>query len=193
MEDISATIAYLEHIGSSSADTQVQVLASPQHPLSPDTVVNASANETATGPEKPFLMYDGIKVIGDEEFQKNVVMTLEFAKKYSPPDYQFIKENNKWIKSTDMLKTAGAGIDGINWGREHLNGGLKVYKNIRGAVMTAAHESGHNLAYRTNRSNFDNETYADSFAKSAQKNLSYVNESEMEKFYAEFDFSKFKK
>lgn len=152
--------------------------------------VKAAPVPTAT---EPFLMYDGIKIIGDEQFQKDNVMWLEFAKKYSPQDYQFIRSNTKWIKST-TIPAAGAGGDGFYWNKSFLrmmieNKNINSGENLKGAVATAAHESGHNSVFNTDRMN---ETYANIFYHKAWDNLSYVNESELDNFYKNFNFSQLK-
>lgn len=155
-------------------------------------VVVPAANESAVATpqvaETPYLMYDGIKVIGDEQFQRDNAMWLEFAKKYSLPDYEFIKSNNKWIDSSDVIPAAAAGGNGFTWNKEFLRG-LIENKGIISASAAAAHESGHNNVFNTDRMN---ETYAQSLAKKALNNLSFVNQSEIEKFYREFNFSQLK-
>lgn len=157
-------------------------------PRTPYPVVNETAVPTAT-PEPDYLMHDGIKIIGDEQFQKDNVMWMEFAKRYSPADYEFIKGNNKWIVSDEVIPAAAAGGDGFYFNRMFLRE-LIENKYISGAVVAAAHETGHSTVFDTDRMN---ETYANSFAHKAAANLSYVNQSEVDKFYQEFNFSQFKK
>ncbi len=159
-----------------------------QQPRAPLPVANETAVPTAT-PAPDYLMYDGIKVIGDEQFQKDNVMWMEFAKRYSLPDYEFIKSNNKWINNADYLEEASAGGDGIRWNKKFLRELIKD-KRIKTAVGAAAHETGHNTVFDTDRMNED---YAQSFAQKVYTNLSYVNQSEIDKFYQEFNFSQFKK
>ncbi len=162
------------------------------NPLAPTPAPTVMANGSAEGkatPEKPFLMYDGIKIIGDEQFQKDVMMTYEFAKKYSPEDYNLISKH-KWVESSDVIKTAGAGGDGFSWGKKRLREMIEN-KKIIDAVGTALHEYGHNTVWNTKERT--NETYANTFAFKGRENLSYVNQSEIDKFYQEFDFSDFKK
>lgn len=169
------------------------------NPLAPTpapTVIAKNGSATPTpAPEMPFLMYDGIKIIGDEQFQKDNVIWLEFVKKYSLPDYEFIKQNKEMVgteylkKNKDGVGGAGAGGDKIYWNKEFLKE-LIENKEIKKAVAAAAHETGHNTVFNTDRMN---ETYANIFYLKTLTNLSYVNQSEIDKFYQEFDFSKFKK
>lgn len=162
-------------------------------PRTPLPVVNETAVPTAT-PEPDYLMYDGIKVIGDEQFQKDVVMTLEFGKKYSLPDYEFIKKNTKEIELASVEKMfAGDGYTSVNknWFHE-----LIEQNDIKTGIYAFSHESGHNYADSNPQvksdTTYDAETYANTFYLKASANLSYVNQSEIEKFYKEFNFSQFK-
>ncbi len=184
------------------------------------------------------INYNGIKIEGPEYFQEKIVMAFEFAKKYSPPDYEFIRNNTKTIfaKSKDFslryLPVSGAyfkdGIVAINVETvEPVNN--NYVKNI---IRVLAHEAGHSYADSIpgmneklnkqareicekegiNTSNeywidlctlklgkydmwqwLPSELFAKKFEHSAMENLSYVNESEIDKFIKEFNFSKLKK
>jgi hypothetical protein len=152
----------------------------------PVPAINSSASPT---PETSFLYHDGIEIVGDKQFQKDNVMWMEFAKKYSPTDYEFIKKNNKYIDSSDAIPAAAAGGDSFTWNKSFLR---KIIENkgIKEAVGAAAHESGHNSVFNTDRMN---ETYANIFAKKALRNLSYVNQKDIDNFYQKFNFSQFQK
>lgn len=185
-DDVEAGISYAKHEIFGSAPAAVVA------PIGNDTMVQPTAT-----PPPDYLMYDGIKIIGDEQFQKDVVMSLEFGKKYSLPDYEFIKSNNKEIERYRYSSGTMSAADGHtsvdkNWLHEFIDS-----KNIRFAVGAFSHESGHNYADFNpdlkKQPNYDDETFAQSFEIKTRANLSYVNQSEIDKFYQEFNFSQFKK
>lgn len=178
------------HVGNFESLPREQIMDSPVIPDSGDTA-------PVHAPEDPFfkryvLMYDGIEIIGDETFQKDVVIVLEFAKKYSPADYQFIKENNKWINYRDKILTAAAGGDGFSWGI-YFKDRIKNRRLVT-LVEDAVHESGHNFADSDprNNPNYNTEVFAESFARKAGSNLSYVNQTMIDEFIENFNFSQFR-
>jgi len=135
------------------------------------------------------IEYNGIKIIGDEEFQKDVVMSLEFAKKYSPVDYQFIKENTKEIEASNSgVMSAADGHTSIN--KSYIREEIEE-KAIRTSIAEIKHESWHNYADINDPKN-NTEELAYENGGNAWDNLSYVSQSEIDKFYREFNFSKFK-
>ncbi len=176
------------------------------------------------------LRYDGICIKGTEDFQKQIVMALEFTKKYSPPDYQFIKNYTKEIEALPEDEPGGRG--GNYWTGVNVDVARDYYDTkiiaLKVTVETLAHEAGHSYADAAGLSDkFEEEAkkmcgselktkedldacgkklgkpsywqwhpaelFAESFADSAEANLSYVNDSEIDKFIQNFNFSKFKK
>jgi len=156
-------------------------------PVAAVPVANVTAKATPQVTEKPFLMYDGIKIIGDEQFQKDVVMTLEFGKKYSSTDYEFIKKNTKKIDTWNVESDMGAAEGNTSVNSSTIRGYLE-----RGYIKTVlwelAHESWHNNADISNNPKNNTEELANKRGGQAYDNLSYVNESEIDKFYQEFNF-----
>lgn len=174
-------------------------------------------------PDKPFIIYDDIKIIGEENFRKDVVMVLEFVKKYSPSDYLFIKENTRKIYELNQNIFSTRGLGGHNQTYlAHPHDVIWKYKNLVGVISILSHEAGHSYEENIGKNyseevekicgfklnipeDFDictkklgysdihqwhpSELFAESFAIKARVNLSYVNQSEMDKFYAEFNFS----
>jgi hypothetical protein len=194
MDDIDSGIAYAKHEISAGASGISAFLGNigSAPPVVDNPAVNASAVATpqvsgtpqpAVTPQPDYLMYDGIKVIGGEQFQKDNLMWLEFAKKYSPADYEFIKSKNKWIVSDEVIPIANAGGDGFYFNRMYLRK-LIESKDLKTAAGIAKHESGHNDLFYTDRMN---EIYPQKLEINMRNNFSYVNQSEIEKFIKEHE------
>ncbi len=179
MNDIDAGISYAkaEIFGS---DTNQPPVATP--------VVNETVTPTAT-PEKPFIMYDNIKIIGDEQFQKDV-MSLEFGKKYYPEgNLKYTKEIEAVMSADVPEMAAGSGHTFVNASAIHKmikNGGVK-------AVRTdIEHEEYHNYASLNDPKNNTEERAIKASGKLWDK-LFNQNQSEINNFVKEFNFSEFKK
>lgn len=175
--------------------------------------------------EKAFLMYDGIKIIGDEEFQKDVVMSLEFVKRYTLPDYLLMKKGTRVIESY-VSDDAASADDFIYLNQTKFHLSISNNKTILSMIHILAHESGHTYEHsnpeltkqlieeaekicgqeikngadvidvctkKLGKSDFHEwyplELFAERFAGNVSANLSYINKSEIDKFYLEFNFT----
>jgi hypothetical protein len=170
-----------------SADFPTQTLA----PTPAPTV--AAANATVTpAPERYQLNYDGILIKGDKQFINDSVMTLEFGKKYSPHDYEFIKKNTREIILSKSIPSMGAGNGRTLVNKSFLQD-LIGKKYIKTLVSSESHESWHNHEDLINDPKNNTEELADAQGLKAWNNLSYVNQSEIDKFLKDFEFSKYEK
>jgi hypothetical protein len=161
---------------------------------SADIGVNVEApQKTSRMPEGHFLIYDGIKIYGDDEQAiKDGAMVLEFARKFSSVDYGSIKKNNKWVEVTKMGDRAlgDSGGDGFRINKKYLRSQIEK-KEILWAVGTAVHESEHNYLENTNPNILPSvdEDLARTAGLKARENLSYVPRDMIDEFYREFNFS----
>ncbi|MBU4246053.1 MAG: hypothetical protein KKE71_03330, partial [Nanoarchaeota archaeon] len=130
-------------------------------------------------------VYDGIYIYsqkGDEKYLNYVAATLEFAKEFSPVDYQFIKQWSKWIEIEPNTDSAASGLTGFYFDRD----GIKICiedGRIEDALRTIVHENAHNSEYYTELAG--SEEYAAERGRHAKNNVSYVTKEMTEEFYRE--------
>lgn len=121
-------------------------------------------------PEKYVLNYDGLPIIGTKQFIHDIVMVNEFAKKYSPADYEFIikggdtaaiEENTNKTGGFE-IPSGGGDINKTSLGQNYLNcllrGKNTTFKGepaicsfynhaIPEVLQSESHENIHNIKY----------------------------------------------
>ncbi|MFH1323246.1 MAG: hypothetical protein ABIH80_05405 [Methanobacteriota archaeon] len=196
-DDIQNAIDYLklkafgEPVVTVTGDSRALGLANlPPDPCE-DTLSDACIKAVRIG-NNPYLVYDGIYIYsqkGDEKYLNYVAATLDFAKEFSPVDYQFIKQWSKWIEIEPNQDYASSGGTGFYIDRGDLkicveNGGLEYL------LRAAVHESAHNSRFSTDNSKYDSDMFGDEqypieAGEKAITNVSYVTKEMKEAFYRE--------
>lgn len=157
-------------------------------PIPAYTPANGSAVKETPTSEKYFLMYDGIKIIGDKPFIKDVVLSLEFGKIYYPEgELKYTKE----IESRNAVRemSAAKGHTSVNASSFH----NWLEKKLYGTVLAELkHEDFHNGASLNDPKN-NTEKNAGLNSISTWNNLTSVPKSNIIKFEETFDFKKYEK
>ena len=190
-DDIQNAIEYLklkafgEPVVTVTGDSRALGLANlPPDPCE-DTLSDACIKAVRIG-NNPYLVYDGIYIYsqkGDEKYLNYVAATLDFAKEFSPVDYQFIKQWSKWIEIEPNQDYASSGGTGFYLPKDDIKICVENYGGLDYLLRTAVHESVHNSKFRTDA--FGDEVYPEERDDMAFNNVSYVTKEMKEAFYRE--------